>query len=103
MITDYSTIYADALLLDIPTIFIPYDIKEYINKRGLIYNYSEVAAGNKVLNQLEFINSIEKILAGNFEHFEHMTKVKKILHEHKDSDSSKRVSLILKKQLDLLK
>ena len=62
-----------------------------------------VAAGNKVLNQLEFINSIEKILAGNFEHFEHMTKVKKIFHEHKDSDSSKRVSLILKKQLDLLK
>ncbi len=103
LITDYSTIYADALLLDIPTIFVPYDIKEYINKRGLIYEYSDVAAGDKISTQLEFISSIEKILTNNYEHLNHMKKVKKIFHEYNDSNSSKRVSLILKKKLEILK
>ncbi len=103
LITDYSTIYADALLLDIPTIFIPYDIKEYVNKRGLIYNYNDVAAGYRISDQLEFISSIEKIFSNNFEHSNHMNKVKKIFHEHNDSNSSKRVSLILKKKLGMIK
>ena len=35
LITDYSTIYTDAMLLNIPTIFIPYDIEWYKKKEAL--------------------------------------------------------------------
>ncbi|CAG21061.1 CDP-glycerol glycerophosphotransferase family protein [Photobacterium profundum] len=65
LITDYSSIYFDYLLLDRPSIFIPYDLEEYREKRGFLYDdYDNLMVGDKVYNQEEFLDSIKS----NFEY-----------------------------------
>lgn len=39
LITDYSSIFIDYLLIDKPIIFYPFDINEYIKNRGLVIEY----------------------------------------------------------------
>lgn len=62
LITDYSSIYIDYLLLDRPMIFIPYDKKEYLNKRGMNFEYDEVTPGYKPQNMIQFLQSLNMIL-----------------------------------------
>ena len=38
LITDYSSVYFDYLLLDRPLIFVPVDLEEYIETRGYFWN-----------------------------------------------------------------
>lgn len=47
IITDYSSIYFDYLLLDRPMIFIPYDYNEYNEKIGFTVPYDEYTPGPK--------------------------------------------------------
>ncbi len=48
LITDYSGIYFDFLLLDRPIIFYNYDETEYRKKRAFLYDYAENTPGPKV-------------------------------------------------------
>ena len=100
LITDYSTIYTDAMLLNIPMIFIPYDIDTYKKKRGLVYDYESVTAGDKVLNQKDLIISIKKILDFNYIHNNKLTNLKRKFHKFEDGNSSKRVMAILKSKIN---
>lgn len=46
LVTDYSSIYFDYLLLDRPIIFFPYDFDHYIaDERKLLFDYSDMAPG----------------------------------------------------------
>lgn len=58
LITDYSSIYLDYLLLDRPVAFLPYDIEEYIKFTGFSFDYNLVTPGPKLLNNEELINFI---------------------------------------------
>lgn len=42
LMTDYSSVYFDYLLLNKPLLFLPYDLEEYIEERGLNFKYSDV-------------------------------------------------------------
>lgn len=65
LITDYSSVYFDYLLLDRPIVFYPYDL-EYFRQydRGLIFNYFDITPGDKAfdINQLKtaILNNIQK-------------------------------------------
>lgn len=48
LITDYSSIFIDYLLLQRPEIFIPYDLETYSQKRGFNFNYNTHTPGPKV-------------------------------------------------------
>ena len=42
LITDYSSIYIDYLLTDKPMIFLPYDRQQYLDGRGMNFDYDDV-------------------------------------------------------------
>lgn len=56
LITDYSSIYIDYLLLDRPIGFIPYDYDEYNNDRGFLFEYSGVTPGMRISTYKDLIN-----------------------------------------------
>jgi CDP-glycerol glycerophosphotransferase (TagB/SpsB family) len=63
IITDYSSIYLEGLLKDIPSVFIPYDLESY--ERGLPLPYHEISPGPKVTSQQELIIRLREALHGN--------------------------------------
>lgn len=59
LITDYSSIYFDFLLLrDKNIILFPFDKDEYINSRGFYFNYDEFFIGYNVYNFNDLLNTI---------------------------------------------
>lgn len=59
LITDYSSIYFDYLILDKPIIFFNYDLEEYLsNSRQMYFAYDEFTPGEKVNNQTELKQAI---------------------------------------------
>jgi len=63
LITDYSSIYIDFLLLERPVMFITDDLKEYQLRRGIIFNsYNFFTPGPKVNNINEFKKQISILL-----------------------------------------
>ena len=66
LITDYSSIYFDYLLLDRPIIFFAYDLKEYLNdSREMYFDYDEFTPGEKVWDYQGLKNCIVKIIENN--------------------------------------
>ena len=69
LITDYSSTMLDFSLLDKPILLFPYDLEEYIKKRGMYYNLNDIAPGpllytiNELIDALRNIDEIEKIYA----------------------------------------
>lgn len=98
LITDYSSVYFDFLLLDRPILFTPFDIKEYINKdRELYYNYDEVTPGPKCKNWDEVMSEIEIALNGQDNYRADRERVTNYFNHYKDGNSSKRVYRFFKK------
>jgi CDP-glycerol glycerophosphotransferase len=101
VVTDYSSIYIDLLLLDLPVIFIPYDLAEYDNDRGLAYDYSIITPGPCVLTQHEFVNAMKSALNGAPEHSNARTRVKSMFHKFSDGDACERVSQLIISKLKI--
>lgn len=59
LITDYSSIYFDFLLLQRPVFFIPYDFPQYSHARGLLYTYDEVTPGPHILIQKQLLEELK--------------------------------------------
>jgi hypothetical protein len=51
LITDYSSVYYDYLMLDRPTIFLPYDVDAYAKAPGFYVPFDEIAAGPRPSTQ----------------------------------------------------
>ena len=64
LVTDYSSIYIDFLLLQKPLIFLPYDKEEYLNKRGFNFDYDKVTPGHKPTNMKDLMIFIQQIFNG---------------------------------------
>ena len=63
LITDYSSIFSDFLLLDKPIIFSNFDHQGFINdERALYWDYDEMTPGAKVSDWNSLIIELHKIL-----------------------------------------
>lgn len=60
LITDYSSVIFDWLLLDRPIIYYAYDRDEYQGDRGLYYSFDEYVYGEVATTEAELIKAIEK-------------------------------------------
>ncbi|MGD6940726.1 CDP-glycerol glycerophosphotransferase family protein [Cytobacillus gottheilii] len=95
LITDYSSVYFDLLLTNIPLIFTPVDIDFYQNNRGFnLEPYDFWTPGPKVFNQEGLLTEIEKAL--NHDSYKDIRGVlTNIVHQFKDNHSSERVWTLL--------
>jgi len=68
LITDYSSVYFDYLLLNRPILFYPYDLDCYANRdRGLIFDYDEYTPGRKAYTLQELMQEIKNIIENGFD------------------------------------
>ncbi len=94
LITDYSSVYFDFLLLQRPIIFYAYDLEKFINKdRQLFFDYdNRIIPGKIVKNSDELYNHIEFLLINDDDEFQEKRKeMLNLFFTHHDSDSSKRL------------
>lgn len=92
IVTDYSSIYIDLLLLDCPCVFIPYDLEQYEFERGFLYDYDSVTPGPKIASLSAFVEALKSSLSDPEYFRSERQKVRKLFHLHQDAYAAKRVS-----------
>jgi len=92
MITDYSSIYMDYLLLNKPVLFFAYDYQKYVERdRDIQFDYNWITPGHKCYTQDELHAEIVQIINGNDRYKEHRNEILEIAFKHKDGQASERV------------
>jgi len=92
LITDYSSIYFDFLLLDRPIIFIVPDLEEYRERRGFILEPFEFwTPGPKVKNFKKFLEELKKCTEDPKYYKKERKTINNLINHYEDSKSSKRI------------
>ena len=102
LITDYSSIFFDFLLLDRPIIFFPYDLEEYIsNDRSIYFDYDSITPGPKCKTYDDLELQLKKIIVDTDrdEYSGMRRKIRTLTHDHTNNQSSLRLYKSLKKIL----
>lgn len=91
LISDYSSIFLDYLLLNRPVAFVIEDIEEYRNSRGFVMNNPlDFMPGDKIQTQNEFFNFINDIANGIDKYKDERKRVNDIVNYYKDANNCKR-------------
>ncbi|WP_315793791.1 CDP-glycerol glycerophosphotransferase family protein [Paenibacillus sp. BIC5C1] len=92
LMTDYSSIYIDYLLLNKPVVFIPLDLKDYDDSRGLwLTPFDFWAPGPKTYTQLDLEVQMLRSLKENDYYYSQRKDVTNLIHYYTDASSSERV------------
>ncbi|WP_178023370.1 CDP-glycerol glycerophosphotransferase family protein [uncultured Paenibacillus sp.] len=92
LITDYSSVYIDYLLLDRPILFLPTDLEAYKGNRGLLFEpYDFWTPGPKVYTQEEMQDAIHQFLLGQDVYAEQRRTILHLCHSFHDNKSSERI------------
>ena len=92
LLTDYSSIYHDFLLLDRPIYFIPYDYTWYKDFFGFIYDYKKEKPGPEISTFSSFTKELQKSLNGIDKYSNKRKMLRNKIHYYQDANSSKRVA-----------
>ena len=77
LITDYSSLMVDFMLLERPIIYLDYDREAYENSRGFLYNFDEITPGKKPRTQEDFeLSLLNKELPSQY------LEIKKKFHKY---------------------
>jgi len=92
LITDYSSVYFDYLLLNKPIIFWLKDQKVYEHNRGFLFeNVDQLMPGPKVELVSDLLSSISRSMREFNWYADDRNNVKKLVHKYEDFHSSQRV------------
>ncbi|UXX78351.1 CDP-glycerol glycerophosphotransferase family protein [Reichenbachiella carrageenanivorans] len=91
LITDYSSSYIDRLLIDTPTLFVPYDLEWFSEYRGFNFDFNTVTPGAKVFDFKSFLENIKRYLDDPTLDSESRQQIKARFHKYPDNQSSRRV------------
>lgn len=92
LITDYSSVFFDFLLLDRPIIFFDYDKEEYEeNMQGFLYDYENYTPGIKVTTQETLIESMQQIISNNEKYYKQRSIICNLFYAYKNANSANRI------------
>lgn len=92
LITDYSGIWVDYLLLRRPMLLFVHDRSAYDGDRGLIYDLDDVFPGPIVETFEDFVAALREVTSPNWAPpRELLAHALDTFHAHRDADSSRRV------------
>jgi len=95
LITDYSSVYIDYLLLDRPIFFYCHDIKNYkAQHRELYFDYfnEKFTPGKKVQNENDLINTLSYFLKSNNDAYKRKRLISKnFFNKYSDNNNSRRI------------
>lgn len=98
LITDYSSVYFDYLLLDRPVIFTNKDESAYLNNRGFMLEPLDFwRPGAKVNKMPDFYETIKKAVEGVDEYKEARKTLIPLVHKHVDGNSTQRLFDFMKR------
>ncbi len=91
LISDYSALYHDYLLLDRPMLFVPYDYDEFSQQNGFLYDYKALLPGPWLTSMSEFFTAVNSVVEGNDTHKVQRHRLKQMIHQYDDVNSRERV------------
>ena len=93
LVTDYSSVYFDYLLLDRRMIFVPGDLQEYTEKRGFsLEPYDFWTPGEKVYSQ----ESLQTAITDSDRYAKERATVREIIHTYRDDRSCRRLDDLIR-------
>jgi CDP-glycerol glycerophosphotransferase (TagB/SpsB family) len=92
LISDYSSIAVDYLLLDKPIVYAIRDVDEYYKKHGLMTEpFDAWAPGETVQNYEKLKNAIRNALFCEDKFKDKREQMRRIMHKYNDAESTRRV------------
>lgn len=92
LITDYSSVYVDYLLIDKPIIFAHRDIDKYEEERGIIWEPVDFwFPGARVSRYEQLKAELMNVIDGKDDYLEKRHVIRDIMHKNQDSNASKRL------------
>lgn len=92
LITDYSSISTDYMLLNRPIIYTMDDYEEYQSSRGFtIDDPSQYFAGYHIYTKRDLINAIIEVTKGLDKYSEKRNQLLPVMHSHIDGNASERI------------
>ncbi|MEK4669107.1 CDP-glycerol glycerophosphotransferase family protein [Niallia sp. FSL R7-0271] len=92
LLTDYSSVFFDYLLLNKPLMFLPVDKEEYSDNRGFILSdYERWTPGPKIYNQQDLQVNMLQNLSNPELYKSNREEIRDLVHQYTTNDSSKRV------------
>lgn len=102
LITDYSSVYFDFLLLNKPIIFTAPDLEIYDKNRGFLLSPFEFwTPGEKPQTQEDLQREILEAISSPLKNQEARNTIKRIVHHYEDAGSSERVSSLIAQTLEM--
>jgi CDP-glycerol glycerophosphotransferase (TagB/SpsB family) len=95
LISDYSSIYNDFLLLDRPMVFVPYDLDEFARTQGFMYDYLENLPGPAVYTRQEFFKALEEAVDDRDSYQAQRHRQRQMIHTQTDGRATQRIIEIL--------
>ena len=91
LVTDYSSIYADFLLLDRPIVFTPVDLARYEDERGFFFRYADHTPGPKAVTGPDLLDALEDALSGADPCAEQRASARELFHAHPGGGACERI------------
>ena len=92
LISDYSSIYHDFLLLNRPIYFIPYDLERFEKENGFKYPYLDMLPGPRISAQSQLFEHFARLIEQDDQFSGHRERLRKLIYTFSDGNSCERIA-----------
>ena len=98
LITDYSSVFCDYLVLDRPIAFDIADMDSYAEKRGFVFDKPlDYMPGMKLRSEMDFMTFCKDLIEGRDNYRAERERVRTVFNDYSDGRNSRRLATRLKK------